>query len=147
MSDLKDQLSNAATRLTDSAHEFADDLQSQAHEQWDSVQDRAGLALRQSKHYLLENPVPVTAAAFGLGLVVGALLSRTAPVSLTDRYVSQPIRESRGVLLGLMIAGGALLRRTFLATTTAAEDLHGELNSSLQPVKKAFRENGRKIGL
>ena len=151
MTDIKDKLTEAAANLGESASGVAEDLKSRAEDAWDSVQSGTHRAVRESSAYLRENPVPALIAAAGFGLLLGLLLSRREPESFKDRYIAEPLHQSKGVLLGLLMACGAMLRRTFSSATCAAgeiaENVGDDLKDSLKPLRKAARQTGRKFGL
>ena len=151
MDGIKDQLTAAATRLGESAGGVAEDLQARAEDAWDSVQHQTGRAVRESSAYVRGNPGPTALAAFGFGLVLGLLLNHRHPRSFKDRYLAEPLHQSRGLLLGALLAGGALLRRTFSSASTAAEEIAGhvgdDLQNSLKPLGRAVQQTGRKLGL
>jgi ElaB/YqjD/DUF883 family membrane-anchored ribosome-binding protein len=150
LNDLKDKLTDATTSLSEGAGGIAVDLQTRAEDAWDSVQHRTNHAVRESSAYVRKNSVPIALAAFGFGLVLGLLWNRREPLSFKDRYVSKPLQQSRGVLLGLLVACGTLLRRTFSSASSAAEVFAGnvgdDLQNSLKPLKRTARQTGRKFG-
>ena len=150
MNDLKDNPTDAATD-SGRATGVAEDLQNRATDAWDSVQHETNRAVRESSAYVRENPVPALIAALGVGLVLGLFLSRREPVSFKDRYVTEPLHQSKGVLLGLLLACGTLLRRTFSSASSTAGEIAGnvgdDLKDSLKPLRKAARQTGRKLGL
>jgi ElaB/YqjD/DUF883 family membrane-anchored ribosome-binding protein len=149
MNNLKDKLTGAATSLGESASGVADDLQSRAKDAWDSVQHQTDRVMHESSAYFRKNPLPAALAAFGFGLVLGLILHRREPKSFTDRYIAGPLHQSRGVLLGLLIACGTLLRRAFSSASSAAEDAADNvgdgLKESLKPLRRTARQTRRKI--
>lgn len=151
MTDLKDQLTDAATSLGEGASGVAKDLQTHASDACGSVQHRANRAVREGSAYVHRNPVPTALAALGFGLVLGLVLNRRDQGSFKDRYIAEPLHQSRGVLLGLLIACSALLKRTFSSASNAAEEIAGnvgdDLRDSLKPLRRAARQTGRKLGL
>ena len=151
MTDLKDKLTDAATSLGEGASGVAEDLQSRANDAWDSVQDRGNRAVRESYAYVREHSVTTALAAFGVGLVVGLLVNRRDPVSFKDRYIAEPLHQSRGVLLGVLLAFGALIRRTLSSAASDAGEIARnvgyDLNDSLKPLRRAARKTGEKLGL
>ena len=151
MTDLKDKLTDAATRLGEGASGVAEDLQTRASDAWGSVQHRTNRAVRESSAYVHENPVPTALAAFGFGLVLGLVLNRRDQGAFRDRSITESVHQSRGVLLGLLIAFGTLLKRTFSSASSAAEEIVGnvgdDLKDSLKPLRRAARQTGRKLGL
>ena len=140
MTDLKDKLTDAATRLGKGASGVAEDLQTRAEDAWDSVQHRTNRAMRKSYVYFHRNPVPTALAAFGCGLVLGLILNRRDSSSFKNRYIAEPLHQSRGVLLGLLIACGTLLRRTLSSASSAveeiAENVSDDLKDSLKPMRR-----------
>lgn len=149
--DIKNEVTDTATRLGEGANGVVEDLQNRANDAWDVVQDRTGRAVRESSAYVRENPLPVTLAAVGFGLILALLLSHREQPSFRDRYIEEPLHKSRGVLLALLVACGALLKGAYSSASSAAEELAGnvgaELKGSLKPLKKAARQTGRKFGL
>jgi len=149
MDNLKDKLTGAVTSLGGSASGVADDLQSRAKGAWDSVQDQTDRMIHESSAYLRKNPVPTALAAFGFGLVLGLFLHRREPESFTDRYIAGPLRQSKGPLLGLLIACGAVLKRAFSSGSSAAEEATDNVGDGskdfLKPLRRAVRRTGRKI--
>ena len=140
MTDIDDKLTNAATKLGESASGIAEELQTRAEDAWDSVQYRTKRAVRKSSAYVHKHPVPPVLAAFGCGLVLGLILNRRDSVSFRNRYVAEPLHQSRGVLLGLLIACGTLLRRTLSSASSAveeiAENVGDDLKASLKPMRR-----------
>lgn len=140
MTDFKDKLTDAATRLDEGASGVAEGLQSRAEDAWDSVQHRTKRAVRKSSAYVHKNPVPTALAAFGCRLVLGLILNRRDSVSFRNRYITEPLHQSRGVLLGLLIACGTLLRRTLSSASNAveeiAENVSDDLKGSLKPMRR-----------
>ncbi len=151
MTDLKDKLTSAANSLGESASGAAENLQTHAKDAWDSVQSGTNRAVRESSAYVRENPVPAVIAAVGFGLVLGLLLSHREPVSFKDRYVTEPLHQSKGMLLGLLLACGGLLKRTLSSASGAVEEIFenagDDLKDSVKPLRTAARQVGRKIGL
>ena len=151
VTDHKDRLTDAATSLGENASGAVEDLKTRAEDAWDSVQQRTDRAVRDSSTYVRENPVPTALAAFGVGLLLGLLLGHREPVSYKDRYIAAPIQQSRGLLLGLLLACGTLLRRSFSSASSAAEEIAGnvghDLQDSLNPLRKAARQTAQKLGL
>ena len=149
--DLHDTLTNASTTLSEDARGVAGSLQSHAKESWNSVQQGTSRAVREGSIYVRENPVPTLIAAVTFGLVVGFFLNRREPVSFKDRYVTEPMHESKGLLLGALVTLGALLQRVFSSASTAVAETAGdagdELRSSLAPLHRAVQKTGRKLGL
>ena len=149
--DLKHQLNDDATRLGEDASDVAEDLQYRAEDAWNSVRQQTDRAVRESSAYVHKNPVPIALAAFGCGLVLGLSLNRRHPVLFKNRYIAEPLHQSRGMLLGLLMACGALLRRTISSASGAAEEIAENVSDgvqdSLKPLRKAALQNGRKLGL
>ena len=147
MSNLEDKITDAAPSFGESAREVANDVRTHTKDAWDSVQDGTHRAVRESSTYVRENPVPTVLAALGIGLVVGILLSRRDRASFQDRYIAEPLHRSKGVLLGSLIACGAMLKRTFSSASTAVGNVGEDLNDSMEPLKRAVRRTGRKLGV
>ena len=151
MNNLKDTLTDAATHLGESASGVAEDMQARAKDAWDTMQHRTDRAVRESSAYVRGNPVPTALAVFGFGLAVGLLLNRRPPASLTERYIDEPLHRSRGILLGLLLGVGALLRRSAHSASNAAEDIAGRfgdgLKETMEPLSEAARRTGRRMGL
>ena len=141
MTELKDKPTDAATRLGKGASGVAGDLQTRAEDAWDSVQHRTNRALRKSSAYAHKNPVPIALAAFGLGLVLGLILNRRDSASLKDRYIAEPLHQSKGVLLGLLIACGALLRRTLSSASNTVEEIAENVGDNLKDALKPMRRD------
>ncbi len=141
MSDLKEKLTEAATSLGERASGVAEDLRDRAEDAWDSAQRGSKRAIRKGSTYVHKNPVPTALAAFAFGLVLGLFLSRRHPASLTERVIAGPLHESKGMLLGLLIACGTVLSRAFSSasqtTGEIVEKVGGELQDSLKPLRKA----------
>jgi ElaB/YqjD/DUF883 family membrane-anchored ribosome-binding protein len=146
MDDLKDELTDATTSLGDSPSGIAHDLQNRAKDAWDSVQHRIDRVVRESSAYVQKNPMPTALVAFAIGLVLGVFLNRRAPRSFKDRYIGEPLHQSRGALLGLLFAFATLLRRAFSsafsATEKVAERVGDDLTDALKPLSKAGRKAG-----
>ena len=147
MTNIHDTLTGTATKLGEGATGLADEVQARAEDAWNSVQHRTDRAVRESSEYVHRNPLPTALAAFAVGLVLGLALNRREPVSFQDRYVAEPLHHSRGLLLGLVLACGTLLRRTLASASSAAESAGHDLQDALKPVSKAARQTGRKLGL
>jgi ElaB/YqjD/DUF883 family membrane-anchored ribosome-binding protein len=149
---LNHKLNNDATRLGEDASDVAEDLLTRTQDAWDSVKQQTNRAVRESSAYVHKNPVPIALAAFGFGLVLGLFLNRRHPVSFKNRYLAEPLHQSRGVLLGLLVACSALLRRTISSASGAAEEIAENvsdgLQDSLKPLRKAaLLQTERKLGL
>lgn len=52
----------------------SDAVKEHAAQAWETTREKAGEALRQSEHYVRQNPGMSIAAGFGLGLVLGLLI-------------------------------------------------------------------------
>jgi hypothetical protein len=85
--------------------------------------------------------VPIALAAFGLGLVLGLILNRRDSASLKDRYIAEPLHQSKGVLLGLLIACGALLRRTLSSASNTVEEIAENVGDNLKDALKPMRRD------
>jgi ElaB/YqjD/DUF883 family membrane-anchored ribosome-binding protein len=151
MTNLNHKITDDATRLGEDASDVAEGLQTRAEDAWDSVQQQTNRAVRECSTYVHKNPVPIALAAFGFGLVLGLFLNRRDPVSLKNRDVVEPLQQSRGLLLALLVACGALLKRALSSASGVTEKIAGnvgdEVQNSLKPLKKAALQTGRKLGL
>ena len=151
MDNLKDKMADAAASFGKEAGDVAGNLQSRASDAWDSVQHQTNRAVRESYSYVREHSVTTALAAFGIGLVVGLLVNRRDPVSFKDRSIAEPLHQSKGMLLGLLLAFVALIRRTFSSASIAAGEVAGnvgdDLKDSLKPLRRAARKTGEKLGL
>ena len=147
MSKLEDKITDAATSLGESASDVANDVRTHAKNAWDSVQHGTNRAVHEGSTYVRENPVPTVLAALGVGLVLGVLLGRRDRTSFQDRYIAEPLHRSKGVLLGSLVACGAMLQRTFSSASNVARNAGEELNESMQPLKRAARRTGRRLGI
>ena len=125
MTDLNHKLTDDATKLGEDASGVAEDLLTRTQDTWDSVKQQTNRAVRESSAYVHKNPVPLALAAFGFGLVLGLFLNRRHPVSFKNRYFAEPLHQSRGMLLGLLVGCGALLRRTISSVSGAVEESSG----------------------
>lgn len=52
----------------------SDAVKERAAQAWENTREKAGEALRQSEHYVRQNPSMSVAAGFGLGLVLGLFI-------------------------------------------------------------------------
>jgi ElaB/YqjD/DUF883 family membrane-anchored ribosome-binding protein len=151
MNNMKNKLTETATSLGEGAEHVAEEMQHRAKDTWDSVRQQSNRAMRGSSAYVRENPVPTALAAFGVGLCLGLLLNRRDPASFNDHYVTEPLHQSKGVLLGLLIASGALLRRVFSSASSVVEEMAenagDDIKESLKPVRRAARKARRTLGL
>ena len=146
INDLKDKLTDAAASLGDSATDVARNLQSQAKDAWDTVQDQTQHALRESAAFATRHAVPTALVACGIGLVAGLALNRRAPASLTDSHIVKPLYQSRGLLLGVLIACGTLFKRTFSGAAAELADLARDNGkAAVKTTKRAVRKAARKL--
>jgi len=76
MSYLKDKMTDAATKLSEGTGDAVGNLQSRAKEAWSSVQHDASRAVDKSSAYVRKNAAVTALVAFGIGLLVAAVLSR-----------------------------------------------------------------------
>ena len=82
---------------------------------------------------------------------MGLLVSRREPKGFKDLYIDAPLHQSKGLLLGALIAAGAMLRRTLSTAGHAAEEIAGDVGDdfkkSMKPLRKAARQAGQRMGL
>ncbi len=132
---LGDELSDAATNLRSNATDSAEKIQDYASDTWDKVRCQTENVIDRSTAYVRKNPVPAVMTALGsglaLGFALGLILVRREPASLSERYIDAPLHRSRGILLGLVVALGALLRRSASSASSAAEELAENINDQL----------------
>ena len=136
--------------ITDAAHSLAEDAtaaakcaQTKAKEAWECAQEETQRAVRLSSLYARQHPLSTALVAVGVGVVIGMLINRRDPHSLTDRYLTEPLHQSKGLLLGLLVAGSAMLKRTLACATCAASEIAGDVKDAIKPVKQAV-ENAMK---
>jgi ElaB/YqjD/DUF883 family membrane-anchored ribosome-binding protein len=151
MNTTENKPASSTNALFEEGRHMKEDVQAYAKEAWENVQDQTGRAVRGSSLYVRENPVPTALAAFGLGLVVGLLLSHREEPSMRKRYIDDPLDHSTGALLGLATAVSALLNRNMHSASHAAEGFADNVSDSfkknLEPLADAARRAGRKLGL
>jgi ElaB/YqjD/DUF883 family membrane-anchored ribosome-binding protein len=110
--DLEDKLTDTAAALQRDGQQTAEDLQARAKDAWDSAQDQAQRALRESSEYIRENRLPALIAAFACGLFLGRHFSHRSTPTLSDRYLAEPMHRSRDMLLAIpLAAAGAMFTR------------------------------------
>jgi ElaB/YqjD/DUF883 family membrane-anchored ribosome-binding protein len=138
--DLKDKLTDAAHSLGEDATTAAKSAQTKAKEAWECAQEETQRAIRLSSLYARQHPLSTALVAVGVGVAIGLLINRSRePLSLTDRYINEPLHQSKGLLLSLLVAGSAILKRTLASATCAASELAEDVNGALKPVKKAVQ--------
>lgn len=151
MNNLRDTLTEPSTNLSESATGAAEDLQARAKDAWNSVQHGTNRVVREGSAYVRGNPVPTAFAVFVFGLAVGLLLHHRQPASFTERCIGEPLHRSRGILIGLLVGLGALLRRRVDSASSAAEDIAGRFGENfkevLEPLADGAKRTGRKFGL
>lgn len=128
MSEFKDNLADAATSLSEGASDVAEDLRNHAEDAWHSVQHRARRAIRAGSSYVRKNPARAALATFAMGLALGLILRRHEPESFKDRYLSKPLRKSKGVLNGLrnvMVVALSLFTLLPLPAASGASEISG----------------------
>jgi ElaB/YqjD/DUF883 family membrane-anchored ribosome-binding protein len=123
MNDIKDKVAEAATDLGKGVRGVAEDMRTRTKHAWDSVQHGTQHAAHESVAYARKNPLPTALVAFGCGLVLGLFIKQCDSASSKDRSTSEC--ESRGLLIGLLITCGALLKRT-LSTASSKVRQAGE---------------------
>jgi len=110
--DFADKITDTAAELQHNGQQAAEDLQGRAKEAWDTAQEQAQSALRESSAYIRENRLPALLAAFACGLFLGRLFSQRSTPTFTDRYIAEPAHRSRDMLLALpLAAAGAMFTR------------------------------------
>lgn len=118
---------------------------------WDEVRERTTQAIDEGTDYLRENPIPAIAAALGIGILVGSFLFRKSPPSFSERYIEEPLHESRAAILALLAASGALLKKSLhdgrAIASDVAESVEADLKHAVGPLAKAARKQARKLGL
>ncbi len=148
MNDLTNPLADGAHDQPGDAATAAEHFQERVRETWETVQDQTGRAVRESTAYARENPVPVILGALALGVVVGLMFSGREP-SARERYIDEPLEESHGILLGLLVAIGAFFRSQFRSASCAAEDLaervSHDVRGGMKPLAKAAKRASKKF--
>lgn len=143
---IRENYSNVAEEANGRIRQIGDTV----NKTWHDVQDRSAKAVTQASSYAKSHPLPTAAVLFGFGVVVGWAL-RPTPPSFRQRYVDEPIEESRGAILGLLAALGALLKGSMNSASRTASDLvddaRDEVASRWRPVQKAAKRAGEKLGL
>ncbi|MDB6151761.1 MAG: hypothetical protein JWL90_214 [Chthoniobacteraceae bacterium] len=147
----KNQPVSSTDALIEEGTHMKEDVQAYAKEAWENVQDQTGRAVREGSLYVRENPVPTALAAFGLGLIVGLVLSHREEPSMKKRYIDEPIDRSHGALLGLVATLSSLLTKNIHSASNAAEDFSDNVGDTwkknFEPFADAARRAGRKLGL
>lgn len=110
MNELKDTITTAATKLETDALHAAGEMKDHAKEAWNSAQKETKRAVRVGAEYAHDHPLPIALVAAGLGVAFGFFLHR------------------RGLLCGLLFAGGAYLSQSISccespASTDAAKSV------------------------
>lgn len=136
-SDIQTNLTDAAHSLGENATAAAQKVRSHAKEAWECAQEETKRAVRVSSEYAQEHPISTALVACGVGVIIGLLIPRREPESFSDRYITEPLHHSKGLLLGLLVAGGAMLKRTLASATSAAADIAENVSDAIKPVKKA----------
>lgn len=137
MTQFKDKLTDAATQLGEGAGDVARNLQARAKDAWGTVQDQTKRAVHESAVFARKHPVSTALAVCGVGLVAGLLLKHSPQESFKDRYIVKPLHQSRGLLLGTLIACGTLFKRTF----SADGHISHELKDAAKTVKRFVRKS------
>ncbi len=94
INEIKDTLTDAASKLGADATEAAQNLQGHAKDAWCSARKETKRAVKLSTAYAHDHPLPIALVAAGLGLALGFFLHR------------------RGLFCGLLFASGALFSQS-----------------------------------
>src|SRR4030095_6048271 len=112
---------------------------------WTTSKDRAVEALHRGEEYLRENPVPVLAAALVFGLAIGLLAGPHRSRSWRERHIEEPLEQSTGALLGVLLALVAVCKRFFRSATSAARTTGENVSSQTSRWAKSAQRAGRKL--
>lgn len=143
ITELKDKFTDAAADLGAGAMSVAQNLQSHAKDAWGTVQDQTSNAMHESVEFARKHPATTALVACGVGLLAGLLLKGRAPASFKDRYIMKPLHQSRGLLLGALIACGTLFKRTFTYAEHATKSVGDNGKGVVKTVKRAIRKAAR----
>ncbi len=148
MNDFTNNPEDNLNHLSDNPSGAAENLQDRAEEMWETVQDQTGRAVREGTAYVRENPVPVVVGALAFGVVLGLLFSGRES-SARERYVDEPLENTHGLLLGLLVAIGAFFRNQLKSASSAAEDftdrVRHDVRGGLKPLRKAAKRVSKKL--
>jgi ElaB/YqjD/DUF883 family membrane-anchored ribosome-binding protein len=111
INDLQERITDTASTMRDDATQIAEEMQSRAQDAWQAAQDQAQNALQQGSATMREYPLSTAMIAFVLGFVIGRAITHHHEESFGERYVTEPLHRTRGMLLGLPLAFMALLPR------------------------------------
>ncbi len=150
MNNPAENLSETTSSVADQISTPAERLQHRAKETWETVQHRTGEVMHDGVTYVRENPIPIIIGALALGMTLGLLGGRREP-TFRERYIEEPLHESRGMLLGALLALGAMFRNFFRSTSSGAEHLGHKVSEmdfrgSVAPLSKAAKRVREKAG-
>ena len=117
------------TDIKNKLTEAAKNVQTKAKDAWECAQDETQRAVRLSSLYARQHPLSTALVAVGVGVVIGLLVRRREPETFSDRFISEPLHQSKGLLLGLLVAGSAILKRTLSCASCAARDAKAAVES------------------
>ena len=72
----QEDLKRAAQEKVEDFEEASEDIQGRISEIWDAGREKAGIYVKTADQKIRENPYQAVGIAFGLGLIVGLLLTR-----------------------------------------------------------------------
>ncbi|MDB6175306.1 MAG: hypothetical protein JWL59_4617 [Chthoniobacteraceae bacterium] len=150
MNNPADNLNETQSDVGEQSSHTMENLQQRAKQTWETVQDQTGRTMQEGATYVRENPVPVLIGALFLGLTLGLLSGHREP-TFRERYIDEPLHESHGILLGALVALGALFRNFFKSASSNAETLAHrfsdvDLKGSAESLGKAAKSAGKKAG-
>jgi hypothetical protein len=120
MIDPKEPLTDPIRHLGPAIDGLAEGLQSRAQDAWNGVREQTTHVVRGTVACVRGNLFSTVLMAFALGVVLGVLLGRRAPVSFKALPDPAPLRRSGGLRLALFMAIVSVLRRTFSFSFTLA---------------------------
>jgi hypothetical protein len=119
--------------------------ESQPETLWTNSKEKAVEALQRGGEYLRENPIPVLATALIFGFAVGLLAGPHRTESWQERHIQEPLEESRGAILGVLLALAAVWKRFFRSASSAARATGESVSSQTERLAKTARRAGRKL--
>ena len=72
----QEDLKQAAHETAEDFEERSQDIQNRLSDMWDAGREKAGIYVRTADQKIRENPYQAVGIAFGLGLIVGLLITR-----------------------------------------------------------------------
>ena len=72
----QEDLKQTAQDAAEGFEETSEDIQNRLSDMWDAGREKAGIYARTADQKIRENPYQAVGIAFGLGLIVGLLLTR-----------------------------------------------------------------------